>query len=118
MYEQIFGTLYLIAAILVRIGIPLALTFALGWYLRKLDAKWRDEAAQAKGQVSFSATLPSSTLQCWEFNECPEEKRKNCVAYQNTETPCWEALKINGTLAKSCQSCEYRISVTQPAGMN
>jgi hypothetical protein len=107
----VFGGIVL--GFILRIGLPIALTFLLGWFLRKLDAKWREEGidhvaeAVSRAEQDLYFTLWSSAP-CWEQNECPPEERIKCKAYQDSNQPCWETFKTNGSLSKSCASCSYR----------
>lgn len=103
----------IVLGFIIRIGIPLALTFLLGSILRRLDAKWRDEGydymteAVTKAEKDMYFTLWSSAP-CWEQNECPPEERIKCKAYQEANKPCWEVFRNNGSFSKACATCEYR----------
>jgi hypothetical protein len=104
--DEIFVTVYLVVGLLLRLGIPIGLTLLLAWYLRRLDAHWRAEAAQ-NGQ-RFAFIVPGATPTCWEFNNCSPERRAKCPAAQNNGRPCWEYFAHDGQLAPLCAACEYR----------
>ena len=44
---------------------------------------------------------------CWEITACPEEKRKNCLAYVNRGKPCWELNQMicRRNSGKICEGC-------------
>jgi hypothetical protein len=96
--ETMIALLTLIAGLIVRLVIPVALTTLLIFLLRKLDAHWQSEAQ-----------LPQPVMQeieCWKLKNCKPEQRNTCVAYQ-TALPCWQAKRLpNGYLREECLSCE------------
>ncbi len=99
--------LVLIAGLLIRLAIPIALTALLIFLLRKLDARWQAEAQ-----------LPQPAMQdieCWKIKNCTPEQRNACVAYQTT-LPCWQAKRLpNGYLREECLSCEIFTEAPTPA---
>ena len=108
---------YLIVGILLRIAVPIAITFLLGAFLKRLDAKWRAEGLQTQAQqsaVPAAQATPQFSLACWEYNQCTPEKMEKCPAYAQNDKPCWEVYRSNGNLNKPCQTCEYRRLVTAP----
>lgn len=99
--------LALIAGLLMRLAIPIALTSVLIFFLHKLDVRWQAEAQ-----------LPKPVLQdieCWKIKNCSPEQRKYCVAYQAT-LPCWQARRLsNGYLREECLACEVFTEAPMPA---
>jgi hypothetical protein len=95
--EWINSTLTLLAGIGLRLLIPIALTVAAVYFLRRLDARWQAVARQ----------VPASPKpECWKIKGCPEEKRKTCKGAQATE-PCWQAFRHqNGYLKEECLGCD------------
>jgi len=105
--ETITSLLALIAGLLIRLAIPIALTMMLILILRKLDARW-----QAEAQIPQPAM---QAIECWKIKGCSPEQRKYCVAYQAT-LPCWQAKRLpNGYLREECLSCEVFIEAPMPA---
>jgi hypothetical protein len=100
-------------AFLIRIGIPLGLTILLSWLLKRLDAQWRDEALNYKAEAITKAeqdlyvTLWARNP-CWEDKQCDPEDRLRCKAFLQSQKPCWEVYRTNGSYNKSCDGCEYR----------
>ena len=96
-----------IIGLLLRLGIPIALTFLLAMFLKWLDKKWQADAEKEKAEVQAAyASNGSVKRPCWEIHNCPENLKKNCKAYANTETPCWEVFRTNGRLKPACQDCK------------
>jgi uncharacterized SAM-binding protein YcdF (DUF218 family) len=116
-YLQI--TAGLILGLLLRFGIPIALTVLVARYMLRLDARWKAEAADLAKAVeemgipivpvkgSQVLTLPA----CWEYMDCPPRMREVCPAYGHKETPCWEQVRSNGNLQHNCRNCTYRKAI-------
>ena len=105
--ETIISLLALIAGLLIRLAIPIAITALLIFFLRKLDAHWQAEAQLPQ------PVMPD--IECWKIKGCPPEQRKYCVAYQST-LPCWQAKRLpNGYLREECLSCKIFTEVPMPA---
>jgi len=105
--ETMISLLALIAGLLVRLAIPIALTALLIFFLRKLDTRW-----QAEAQIPQPVT---QTVECWKIKGCSAEQRKNCLAYKS-ELPCWQAKRLpNGYLHEECLSCEIFTEAPMPA---
>jgi hypothetical protein len=105
--ETITSILVVIAGLLIRLAIPIALTALLIFFLRRLDARWQAEAELPQPKVE--------TTECWKIKNCSTEQRKNCVAYQAT-LPCWQVKRLpNGYLRDECLSCEIFTEAPMPA---
>ncbi len=90
-----------ISGILIRLGLPLGLTFLVFWWLRKLDARWQAEASQVQ------AASPINVIRCWEKKGCSPEKREKCTAYQHQEMPCWQHFRgADRQLKPACIGCK------------
>jgi hypothetical protein len=105
--DKFLATVYMVLGILLRIGIPFAVTFVLAVFLRRLDTKWRVEALQAQPGEAVLFDLWSSNP-CWAEKDCSEEQREQCPAYHQNEKSCWAVFQENGNLQAKCQNCEYR----------
>jgi len=105
--ETMIALLALIAGLLIRLAIPIALTALLIFLLRKLDAHWQAEAELPQPVVQ--------SIECWKVKNCSTEQRKVCIAYQST-LPCWQAKRLpNGYLREECLSCEIFTEAPMPA---
>lgn len=111
--EELITTAAVIAGILLRFGVPIGLTVLLARFLRKLDARWRDEAEQKAAEAILQSqrqTLLNLWLEqpCYTIKNCSAQQKENCRAFSQIEKPCWEIQKSNGSLSKACLECEYR----------
>jgi len=105
--ETLISLLVLIAGLLLRLAIPIALTALLIFFLRKLDAHW-----QAEAQI---AQPVAQKVNCWDIKNCTPEQRSACIAAQS-ELPCWQAKRLpNGYLREECLSCEIFTEAPMPA---
>jgi hypothetical protein len=105
--ETMISLLALIAGLLIRLAIPLAITALLIFFLRKLDAYWQSQA-----QITEPV---NQEVNCWEIKGCTPEQRKNCIATQSN-LPCWQAKRLpNGYLHEECLSCEVFTEAPMPA---
>ena len=104
--EAITNFLFILAGLLVRLAIPIALTAVLIFFLRKLDTRWQSEA---------HAPLPVDKVKCWEVKGCSPEQAENCAAGQSS-LPCWQVYRLpNGYLREECLSCEVFRKAPIPA---
>lgn len=100
--EGIDAALALISGVILRFGIPVAITALIVWLLRMLDKRWQKDAEE-EGLVIIRAKNPG----CWNLHNCPAEKRAKCKAYQHPEMPCWQVFRDqNGRLREDCLNCD------------
>lgn len=89
--------------VVLRLGLPLALTLGATWLLRRLDLKWQAEAEDGRpglGAVALGA------IRCWVVNDCPPDRRQSCPAYLEKDIPCWQHFRDErGRLAEPCLGC-------------
>jgi hypothetical protein len=94
------NVLTFVLGLLLRIGIPVAVTALIFFLLRRLDERWQKEALAIP-------VISSSERSCWEVKSCSEEKRKNCPASAQPNIPCWQVFRTkNGLLREECLECE------------
>jgi hypothetical protein len=103
---------------LLRLGVPLAITLAVGYWLRRLDARWQAEALARKaesvlaqqeqaGESEFEMFRVIAQPACWAQKGCSESTYDGCPAYQHPDLPCWLArLRAEGRLPQPCYRCE------------
>jgi len=88
----------------MRFGLPVILTTLVIWLFRRLDDRWQAEAQVFQQRGAARSLVPA--IRCWVLNDCPEERRQNCVAYQNQDIPCWQNFRaIDGSLKEKCLGC-------------
>jgi hypothetical protein len=91
-----------VAGLLLRLGLPLAVTAGAIWLLRRLDERWQAEADQTRTQ---EPVVPVE--RCWEVKHCPPEKVVGCRAYLDQSRPCWQQFREgDGRLQERCLACE------------
>jgi len=94
--ETLSSIFAILVGLLVRLAIPIVVTAALIYFLRKLDAHWQSEA-----QLPPVIEKP----RCWEIKGCSPEQVENCIA-SKSPLPCWQAYRLpNGYLREECISC-------------
>lgn len=96
--EMFDPILAIITGFLVRLAIPILVTLAAVYFLKRLDARW-----QSEGEVQpVSVEKP----ECWKINKCPPTQRETCPGYLSP-LPCWQARRLpNGYLRSECLDCE------------
>lgn len=99
---EVIGLLLIFA---VRLGIPILLTILLAWGLKRLDAHWQAEAEEKAASPQMKR-LSTARLNCWELQNCDKQRRSNCAAFRQSETPCWEVYRTDGNLRETCRNCK------------
>mgnify|MGYP000852442878 FL=1 len=105
----------LTALFLLRLGVPLAVTVLITWWLKSLDARWQAEAEARRataivgaGQARGGAFKAPQALQlpCLILRNCGDDRQRNCAACKEPELPCWMArLRSDGRLPSACYGC-------------
>lgn len=102
-------SLAVLAMFVVRIGIPVAITLVLGWWLEK---KLRPPDADQNGKIVRLDTARHAKsskviqLHCWNMKHCDSAKVAQCAAYKHPELPCWLALQVEGgKVREECFTC-------------
>jgi hypothetical protein len=106
-------TAIIVGMFLLRLGVPLAITLAVAYFLRRLDAKWqtetweRWEAGQSQEKLIAEAKRFQAGKQpCWSLKGCAESVRASCPAYKQSDIPCWLARRRSeGKLPAQCYNC-------------
>jgi hypothetical protein len=107
--DSIYAYLMVAAGILVRLGIPVALTILLVEILRRLDDHWQQEG-------EASTPVLAVNTRCWEIHNCSSENRASCQAYTHPETPCWQVFRNReGLLREECLGCQVFEKAPVPA---
>lgn len=95
-----------ITGLLLRFGLPIAVTALVVWILRTLDARWQAEAEKVRVRP-HSLGADVRQVRCWETRDCPPEKRDSCPALSQPEKPCWQIFRDDqGRLLEPCLDCE------------
>jgi hypothetical protein len=97
---------------ILRLGIPLAVIFLIGYWLRRLDAKWQAEAVARRETEIELVGEPEIEIYrvidqpCWVIKDCPESIRNQCPAFQYPDKICWLARRqAEGKIPEACYYC-------------
>ena len=114
--DWFWQTAIILGMFILRLGIPLLITLAVGYWLRRLDAKWQAEAlARHVAQESQAAAGPKPDFAhyividqpCWEAKGCPQAAYSQCPAFQQLGVPCWLVrYQAEGRLPADCYRCK------------
>lgn len=89
--RAVWDALAVIGLLLLRLGVPLLLSVGIGYWLVRLDNRWR---AAGMGKP------------CWEQKGCLPEQRSRCAAFQHPDIPCWAIVRVTeGQLRPQCADC-------------
>ena len=123
--EILIDVLVIIGMFLLRLGLPLALVVAVGYGLRRLDARWEAEARRqqppaiaeppppvwptgrpAVWPTGLAGAVDVFGLPCWQLRGCDPTRREQCPAYRQPDAPCWLVrAEVEGTLPTGCATC-------------
>jgi len=111
---QLFDFAALLLGLLLRYGVPIAITTFVVWMLTRLDAKWQEQAELRKApRTSLGAEVRQ--VRCWETTECSRDQRDVCPAYVEPEVPCWQVFrKRDARLREECFTCPVFIEAPVP----
>lgn len=145
--EGMSNSLMIVLLFVLRLGVPLLITLAIGYALGRLDAKWQAEA-EAERQTEAEAQVvtanqpqprpmaPAATYQipgrqpmpvgvmagppCYSLKGCSEAMKAACPATRQPSVPCWAARQgAEGQLPMECKGCQlYNPAVFDPKTMN
>ena len=112
MFPEIVGeTIGLMIMVLVRIGIPIALTYAAGRWLEKRLAPpevSEEEKEPARQTPQYTRSGKIIRIHCWDVNHCDQTRRAQCAATQHPDLPCWLALQAEGgKIHEQCFTCAF-----------
>jgi len=112
---QLFDVAALLLGLLLRYGVPIGITALVVLMLKKLDARWQE---QAELRIAPRTSLGAEVRQvrCWETTECSRDQRENCPAYTEPDVPCWQVFrKRDSCLRQECFRCEVFLEAPVPA---
>ncbi len=129
--------LYIIGLFVLRLGVPIAITLTIAYFLHRLDARWEKEARleQEAGRVTKEAekkkgvSLPQPVMPapmpialdsygkpCWEIKDCDSIQTADCPARQDSSVPCWQARRQEeGRIPLECYHCEIFLAMMPPS---
>ena len=99
-----------VLGILLRIGVPVALTILVIALLRRLDQKWQQE--------SLALPVIPAGKRCWEVKGCSKGQMEKCPAVAQPDVPCWQVFRSkDGTLKDTCLGCDVFRQAPVPVGL-
>jgi hypothetical protein len=114
--QDLIDGIMVILMFILRIGVPVALTLALGYWLEK---KLRPPEVVEKELPQPRATKPDAKiiqLHCWDVKRCDSTTRAQCAAVKHPELPCWLALQAEGLpVREECFTCALYKPLTKAA---
>ena len=118
----LYEVLAITGMFILRLGVPLILTLAVGYWLRRLDRRWEAEAQERRQAIDASLTathlpqIPTVAQPCWELRSCPSRARESCPAYTRPAVACWIArYQAEGKLPSVCLGCLIFTTARQEA---
>ena len=113
--DWLLQALIIFGMFVLRLGVPLAITVAVGYWLHRLDAKWQAEAqAQQEAFLAQQEDRANPEIEilkvikepCWVTKGCPETIYKQCPAYRQPNIPCWMArFRVEEIIPSKCYQC-------------
>ncbi len=101
------------AGLLLRIGLPIAVTALVIFFLRKMDNRWRVEAKQ-----NLLVPVAGTSQPCWDVKNCSPEQRQKCAASKQSAVPCWQFYRSEqGILKETCLGCDVFRLAPLPSGI-
>lgn len=111
--DELLAAAAVVSMFVLRLGVPLAITLAVAYLLRRLDAKWQAEAwlkrevSRARGKTSAEPELLKVEQPCWDLKGCDESVRAKCPTAKIPNIPCWIARhQVEGRLPAECYNCD------------
>lgn len=108
--SEVLQALIVLVMFGLRIGIPIAITLAFGYWLEK-KLRPPEEPVPASTKIEAVRHHRSSKLvghHCWDVRHCDSTKRALCAATRHPELPCWLALQVEGQkVREQCFTCGF-----------
>lgn len=106
-------TAIILGMFMLRLVVPLAIVMLVGYWLRRLDAKWQAEAQalwdanRMQPEPVQSKFLERLNQPCWLVKGCDAATRSRCPAAQQPHLPCWLVWRSpDGRLPEPCYQCQ------------
>ncbi len=106
LYQDLLDAVVIVLMFVLRIGVPLVVTLAFGYWLEK---KLRpEETIDVKPAPIVRSGKANNIihLHCWDVKRCDQARRAECAAYKHPDLPCWLALQVEGDkVNEECFTC-------------
>jgi hypothetical protein len=112
MFPEIVGeTIGLMIMFILRVGVPIAITYAAGrWLEKRLAPPETSEEKQTPARQAPSYTRSGKIIRvhCWDIKHCDQTQRAECAAFKHPDLPCWLALQAEGgKIHEQCFTCAF-----------
>ncbi|MBI4785825.1 MAG: hypothetical protein HY782_02110 [Chloroflexi bacterium] len=110
---EIADALVVAGMFILRIGVPIGITLAAGYWLEKKLRPVETRKAETTRRLELLPRPRSAKiiqLHCWDFKHCDSTQRAQCAASKHPDLPCWLALQVEGAqVREECFTCNlYR----------
>lgn len=106
--QDLIDGLTIIFMFVLRIGVPLAVTLAFGYWLEKKLAPREEIQApkEEQNEPRWSRSGKIIQMHCWDLKRCEPATRAHCAAFKHPDLPCWLALQVEGDkVQEACFTC-------------
>ena len=105
--QELLDAVTVILMFALRVGLPLALTLAFGYWLEKKLAPSREQEQEQRPALRIvKSDNKVIQLHCWDIKRCDSATRAQCAAAKHPELPCWLALQADGNkVREECFTC-------------
>ncbi len=117
-FQDVIDAVVVILMFVLRIGLPIALTLAFGYWLEKKLAPTESKVVEENQPLERRWTRSGNIIQihCWDLKRCDSAQRAQCAAYKYPELPCWLALQAEGNkVREECFTCALYKPLTKAA---
>ncbi len=85
--------------LLLRLGLPIAVTILVIALLHRLDKRWQKQA--------LALPVIPAGKPCWEIEDCPAKNREECPVPAHPGVPCWQFFRTkDGVMKEACLGCD------------
>lgn len=116
--QDVIDSGMVILMFVLRIGVPIVLTLAFGYWLEKKLRPSEQVENNQPVQIEKRWTRTGNIIQlhCWDVKKCDTAKRAQCAAAKRPELPCWLALQAEGQkVREECFTCAFYKPQTKAA---
>lgn len=110
---ELANAMIIVAVFVLRLGVPVAVTLALGCWLEKWLRPPAEETPDTRRRMrSFRGALRTGDVppHCWDRSQEQAARNAEGAAVRHPDLPCWLALQVEGyPLRPECFMCaRYR----------
>jgi hypothetical protein len=103
------NSVFVLGMFVLRLGVPVAITLALGYWLEKWlqpPAEEKPEMRRRMDWVRRAKSTRITQLHCWDLAQGEAARSAESAAVRHPDLPCWLALQMEGyTVRPECFLC-------------